>query len=76
MIYVALLFLLIFTTFFVIEIAKSFSRGFVTSRGWTAYRTKQPVQFWLGIATWALNAAAGALFLILLFNLTFSGKLF
>jgi len=72
-IYVALFFLLIFVAFFVREIAVSFRRGFVTSRGWTAHREAQPVRFWLGIGAWTLNAAAGAAFL-LLFSLIFSGK--
>ncbi|WP_215349482.1 hypothetical protein [Sphingopyxis soli] len=74
MIYVAFFFLLIFVSYFVREIAVSFRRGFVTSRGWMAHREAQPVQFWLGISAWTLNAVAGAAFLVLLFSLIFSGK--
>lgn len=61
MIYLGVLFLAVFSGFFVREIVLSFRRGAVTSRGCYWSREKQPMLFWFGVGAWLLNAGVGAL---------------
>ena len=58
--------LLAVLAFFVREVIVSMRRGYVSSRGWTARRDKQPVQFWFGISAWTLIAVSAIIFLVLL----------
>ncbi|NYT40901.1 hypothetical protein HZY97_09055 [Sphingomonas sp. R-74633] len=66
MIYLAFLFLLLFTGFFVRETIVSLRRGSVRNRGRSYGREDRPVSFWFGIASWILNASAGAVATVLL----------
>lgn len=66
MTWLALLFLALFTGFFVRETLVSLRPGRVSSRGVAHDRQMQPIRFWIGIAAWVLNATLGALFFVLL----------
>jgi hypothetical protein len=69
MVYLGVLFLAVFSGFFVREIMHSFRRGAVTSRGCYWSREERPTLFWLGIAAWSLNASIGVFFaLAIVFN--------
>jgi hypothetical protein len=68
MIYIALLFLIAFSGFFLWEAQRSLKAGVVRSGGSTWTRQEQPVRFWIGIAAWLFNAAVGAAFLLALLN--------
>ncbi len=68
MIYVALLFLIAFTGFFIWLTVRSLQRGQVSSRGVTFVRSRQPILYWLGIGAWLLNVLGGLFFLAILLD--------